>query len=31
MSWMNLEPIPQSEARQKDKDKHCTLTHIYGI
>jgi len=28
---MNLEPIVQSEASQKKKDKYCTLTHIYGI
>ena len=31
MRWMNLEPILQSEVSQKEKDKHCILTHIYGI
>ena len=31
MRWMNLEPIIQSEVSQKDKDKCCILTHIYGI
>ena len=31
MRWMNLEPIIQSEVSQKEKDKHCILTHIYGI
>ena len=31
MSWMNLEPIIQSELSQKEKDKQCILTHIYGI
>ena len=29
--WMNLEHITQSEVSQKEKDKHCILTHIYGI
>ena len=29
--WMNLEPIIQSEVSQKEKDKHCILTHIYRI
>ena len=29
--WMNLEPIIQTEVIQKEKDKYCTLTHIYGI
>ena len=28
---MNLEPIIQSEVSQKEKDKYCILTHIYGI
>ena len=23
MSWMNLEPIVQSEVSQKEKDKYC--------
>ena len=31
MRWMNLEPIIQSEVRQKEKDKYHILTHIYGI
>ena len=26
-----LEPIMQSEVSQKQKDKPCILTHIYGI
>ena len=29
MSWMNLEPIIQSEVSQKEKDKYHILTHIY--
>ena len=29
--WMNLEPIIQSEVSQKEKDKYCILTHIFGI
>ena len=29
--WRNLEPIIQREVIQKEKDKHCILTHIYGI
>ena len=31
MSWMNLEPIIQSEVSQKEKDKYRILTHTYGI
>ena len=31
MSWMNLEPIIQSEVSQKKKDKYHILTHIYEI
>ena len=31
MTWMNLEPIIQSEVSQKDKDKYCILRHIYRI
>ena len=31
MRWMNLESIIQSEVSQKEKDKYCMLTHIYGI
>ena len=29
--WKNLEPIIQSEASQKEKDKYCILMHIYRI
>ena len=29
--WMNLEPVIQSEVSQKENDKYCILTHIYGI
>ena len=28
---MNLEPVIQSDVSQKEKDKYCILTHIYGI
>ena len=28
---MNLESIVQSEVSQKEKNKYCILTHIYGI
>ena len=31
MRWMNPEPVIQSEVSQKEKDKCCILTHIYGI
>ena len=31
MTWMNLEPIIQSEGSQKEKDKYRILMHIYGI
>ena len=31
MRWMNLEPIIQSEVRQKEKNKCHILTHIFGI
>ena len=31
MRWMNLEPIIESAVSQKDKNKYCILTHIYGI
>ena len=30
ISWMNLEPIIQSEVSQKEKDKYI-LMHVYGI
>ena len=29
MRWMKLEPIIQSEVRQKDKHQYSILTHIY--
>ena len=29
--WMHLETVIQSEVSQKEKNKYCTLTHIYGI
>ena len=31
MRWMKLEPIIQSEVRQKDEDQYSILTNIYGI
>ena len=31
MSWMNLEPIMQSEVSQNEKGKYCILIHIYRI
>ena len=31
MRWMNLEPIIQNEVSQKEKDKWCIVTHIYGL
>ena len=31
MRQMNLEPIIQSEVSQRERDKYCILTHIYGI
>ena len=29
--WMDLEPVIQSEVSQKEKNKYCMPTHIYGI
>ena len=29
--WMDLESVLQREVSQKDKNKYCMLTHIYGI
>ena len=29
--WMGLESVIHSEVSQKEKDKNCMLTHIYGI
>ena len=31
MRWINLEPIIENEASQKEKDKYHILMHIYGI
>ena len=31
MRWMNLEPIIQNEASQKEKDKYFVLMHLYEI
>ena len=31
MRWMKLEPIMKSKVSQKQKDKYCILTPIYGI
>ena len=31
MRWMTLEPIIQSEVRQKEKDKYHIVTHRYRI
>ena len=28
--WMDLESVIQSEVSQKEKNKYCVLTHIYG-
>ena len=29
--WMDLESVIQSEASEKEENKYCMLTHIYGI
>ena len=29
--WMDLETVIQCEVSQKEKNKYCMLTHIYGI
>ena len=29
--WMDPEIVIQREVSQKEKNKYCTLTHIYGI
>ena len=29
--WMDLEPVTQSEVRQKERNKYHILTHICGI
>ena len=31
MRWINLEHIIQNEVSQKEKDKCCIVTHIYGM
>ena len=31
MRWMDLDSVMQSEVSQKEKNKYCMLTHIYGI
>ena len=31
MRWTNLEPIIQSEASQREKDKYHISTHMSGI
>ena len=31
MRWMELESVIQSEVSQKEKNKYCMLTYIYGI
>ena len=31
LRWMDLESVLQSEVSQKEKNKYCMLTHIYGI
>ena len=29
--WKDLESVIQSEVSQKEKNKYCMLTHMYGI
>ena len=29
--WRDLETVKQSEVSQKEKNKYCVLTHIYGM
>ena len=29
--WMDFESVIQSEVSQKEKNKYCMLTHVYGI
>ena len=31
VKWMNLESAIQGEISEKEKNKYCMLTHIYGI
>ena len=30
-TWINLEPVIQSEVSQKKKNKYHMQTHVYGI
>ena len=30
-TWMDLESVLQSKVSQKEKNKYCTLTHIFRI
>ena len=30
-TWMDVEPVIQSEVSKKEKNKYCMLTHIYRI
>ena len=29
--WVDLETVIQGEVSQKEKNKYCILTHVYGI
>ena len=29
--WMDMESVIESEVSQKEKNKYCMLTHIYGV
>ena len=29
--WMDLETVIQSEVSQKEKNKYCILTYVWGI
>ena len=31
VSWLDLESVIQSEISQKEQNKYCMLTHLYGI
>ena len=31
VTWKDLETVIQSEVSQKEKNKYCMLTYIYGI
>ena len=30
-TWMDLEPVIQSEVSQKEKNKYCILMRLHGI